>query len=182
MFAKCFSLSILSFFLLLFGCSQRNSRELRDSQKEPAILPAYSLERVTHYQYEAGVLRLRVNFDWGAYYEDRRELRIENCTFVYYDNDGSEISSGRSKKATIYRDTSRLVAEENVVIVSKINRGMLETDYLEWRGDDSQFVTESYVTITRHNGDTLRGVGMITDVALNYVTIKRDVRGSFEAD
>ena len=59
---------------------------------------------------------------------------------------------------------------------------MLKTDYLEWRGDSSQFVTDSFVTITRENGDTLQGTGMITDLALNYVTVKRNVRGNMEVE
>jgi LPS export ABC transporter protein LptC len=178
---RCFPLSILLFMLVLSGCSQRGGQGADRGKAEPEAVPAYSLEDVTHYQYDDGVLRLKVNFDRGAYYDDRQELRIENCMFVYYDSDGNEVSTGRSRRATIHRESSQLIAEEDVVIVSEVNRGRLETDYLEWRGDESQFVTESYVTITRDNGDTLQGVGMITDMALNYVTIKRDVRGSFEA-
>jgi LPS export ABC transporter protein LptC len=165
--------------VLFTGCAGSMSDKPTPMTEKPDIFPAYSLEDVTHYQYESGVLRLRVDFDRGYYYDELKELRIENCTFVYYDRNEEEISSGHSRKATLYQNESLLVAEDEVVIFSKINRGTLETDYLEWRGNDSQFVTDRFVTITRYNGDTLQGIGMITDMALNYVTIERDVKGSF---
>jgi len=176
--------TLVMFFILVLaaGCSRHgrdSSTVIQDVQEET---PSYSLEEVTHYQYEDGMLRVKVFFDRGDFYDDRQELRVENCTFVYYDIDGYEVSTGRSKRAVLYQNSSLLVAEDDVVIVSQVNRGMLETDYLEWRGVDSQFVTDRFVTITRENGDTLQGIGMITDVALNYVTIKRDVKGSFRAD
>jgi LPS export ABC transporter protein LptC len=166
---------------LLFGC-ERADTQGEYGTNEAGALPTYSLKGVTHFQYENGILRQRVDFDQGDYYEDLQELRIENCRFVYYDCDGTVVSRGHSKKANLFIRESRLVAEEDVVIVSEVNRGRLETDYLEWQGDESRFVTEEFVTITRYNGDILQGIGMITDVALNYVTIKSDVKGSFQTE
>ena len=146
----------------------------------PEILPTNSLEDVTHYQYEAGNLMLKVMIEHGDFFDELQELRVENCRFVYYDIYGNRVSTGHSRKAILYEGNSRLVAEDNVVVISEENGGRLETDYLEWRGDSAQFVTESFVILTRENGDTLQGIGMITDVALNYVTVKRNVRGSLE--
>ncbi len=163
-----------------FGCSQRDRENEPDSAGAPEILPTYSLEDVTHYQYEAGNLMLKVMFEHGDFFDELQELRVENCRFVYYDIYGNRVSTGHSRKAILYEGNARLVAEDNVVVISEENGGRLETDYLEWRGDSAQFITESFVTITRENGDTLQGIGMITDVALNYVTVKRNVRGSLE--
>jgi len=170
---------LISAALTLGSCIKSTEVKPVAVTEEPEAVPAYILKDVTHFQYASGMLRLKIDFDLGYYYEEAGELRIENCNFVYYDRTEEEISLGRSKKATLYQKGSLLVAEDEVVIVSKTNRATLETDYLEWQGGESQFVTDSFVTITRENGDMLQGIGMITDVALNYVTIKQDVRGSF---
>jgi hypothetical protein len=81
------SLPVLLLGILIFftGCGISTSEKLPVMTEEPDIFPAYSLEDVTHYQYESGVLRLRVDFVRGYYYDELKELRIENCTFVYYD-------------------------------------------------------------------------------------------------
>jgi LPS export ABC transporter protein LptC len=178
---KCYIL-ILLMVSTCSGCSPRKGEVTAGSDDNQEVLPAYSLEDVTHYQYEAGNLMLKIMFEKGDFYDEQQELRVEKCSFVYYDIDGNRVSTGRSRKAVLYKGRSQLVAEDDVVVISEENGGMLQTDYLEWRGDSAQFVTESFVTITRQNGDTLQGIGMITDVALNYVTVKRDVRGSIEAE
>ena len=176
-----FSLAILLLYTFL-GCTRSDRKSEAGSGEVPVVLPAYSLEAVTHYQYEAGKLKIMVMFEYGDFFEELGELRVEKCRFVYYDSNGDSVSSGHSNKATLYEGNSLLAAEDNVVVTSEENRAMLKTDYLEWRGDSSQFVTDRFVTITRENGDTLQGTGMITDLALNYVTVQRDVKGSMEAE
>ena len=103
---------------------------------------------------------------------------------------GEYIKGSREKfviASKVYFPTGRDINERGVsrkhifhAVDASLKR--LQTDYLEWRGKSSQFVTDSFVTITRENGDTLQGTGMITDVALNYVTVKNNVRGSMEAE
>ena len=140
--------------------------------------PDYKLRDVVHYTYQEGDLRVMMEFENGLYYADVEELHIENCSYVYYDRFGEVESRGKSRRATLYEDDSYLEAEDDVVVISEVNGTKLETDYLEWYGTRDQFVTESFVTVTRTNGDILQGIGMTADVALNYVTIKKDVRGS----
>jgi LPS export ABC transporter protein LptC len=175
---------ILGILILCFfaGCARREKGEEPDSDGSTETLPAYRLENVTHYQYEAGDLKIKVIFEKGDFFEEFQELRIEECRFVYYDSNGNSVSRGHSNKATLYEGNSLLVAEDDVVVTSEENGATLKTDYLEWRGDSSQFVTDRFVTITRENGDILQGTGLITDLALNYVTVKRNVEGSMEAE
>jgi LPS export ABC transporter protein LptC len=94
-------------------------------------------------------------FDSGSFFSGTDELHIENSSFVYYDSYGSILSRGRSKTATLFKNKAQLIAENDVVVVSEVNGGVLTTDYLEWHGDRSQFTTESFVTITRKNGRVL---------------------------
>ena len=108
--------------LLLAGCSEGKKGKKREGvTAEKERLPDYVLNGVTHAYYEEGALRLQVVFEKGAYYNGQQELSVENCTYIYYDTKGNILSRGRSKRATLFSDRSRLVAEDDVVIVSELN-------------------------------------------------------------
>jgi len=175
---------LLLIFLLPLSGSGIKSREgyVASPQSRNTVLPEYILKEVRHYHYEEGVLRMEASFEAGEYYASSGELYIENCNFLYYDKNGTLVSRGSSEKARLYGDRSLINAENNVLIVSEVNGTLLETDYLEWHGEDERFVTESDVVITRKNGDMLSGRGMIADLALRFITIKSDVKGSFRGD
>ena len=170
-----FTFSVLIFFS---GCG--NLSRIGDSQKEEQsreTLPAYVMQDVTYYYYSDGYLQVKMDFETGEYYAEKEELRIANCTYLYYDINENILSRGRSKSATIHTDRSLIIAEDEVVIISELNGGVLETDRLEWHGEKEQFLTESYVRLTRKNIDSITGKGMVADIALRKVTIKKDVRG-----
>ena len=173
---------LLAAFLILAGCegAGKGIRDRREAAaKEEASLPEYVLEGVVHSYYERGTLKLQVTFERGVYYKSADKLAVENCLYVYYDNMGKVISRGRSKRAKLFGKEARLVAEEDVVVVSEANGGVLKTGYLEWSGRKNQFTTDDFVTITRTNGDRIAGKGMIADLGLRFVTIKRNVKGHF---
>jgi len=156
------------------------------NREDSGIIPQenradYVTRDVVHYSYEHGVLKLKIDFEHGEYYSGQGELLVENCSFVYYDNNGETVSRGSSKRAKLMEGKSILIAEGNVEVVSEINRGKLNTQYLEWHGQEDQFVTPSFVTFTRENGDKLSGTGMIADIGLQVITINRDVRGVIES-
>ncbi|UCB47223.1 MAG: LPS export ABC transporter periplasmic protein LptC [Spirochaetota bacterium] len=172
---------MLFFFALLFpGYGMKKDVDEVEDIDEGTEIPDYILHDVIHFHYEEGSLKVKVNFEKGNYYNDQGELRVENCQFVYYDIDNDVVSRGSSDRAKLYSDDSKLVAEENVVVISEENKGKLETEYLEWHGNDNQFTSDRFVKITQENGDTISGVGLIADVGLKRVTIKKDVKGSFK--
>jgi LPS export ABC transporter protein LptC len=175
--AFCAALSLL----VSSGCADRR-RETKTAEETSGEiqLPEYILRGVTHSFYERGVLKLRVDFEKGSYFADRHELAVVNCAYIYYDTKGNVLSRGRSKRATLLSGSSRLVAEDDVVVVSEVNGGVLKTDRLEWLGEKNQFSTNDFVTVTRVNGDMISGKGMIADLALRVVTIKRNVKGHFQ--
>ncbi|MFW6138750.1 MAG: LPS export ABC transporter periplasmic protein LptC [Spirochaetota bacterium] len=150
------------------------------SEQEP--LPEYVVYDVTHYHYQNGHLRVEIRFDRGEFYSEDNQLHVENCNFVYYDINGNVLSRGSSKRAVLFRKNSVLIARKDVKVVSEVNQATLETQYLRWSGETNQYTTDEFVTITRKNGDWVSGVGMVADVALEYVAIKKDVRGSFMPD
>jgi len=170
---------ILFVIFISFNCSSREKTKTEDSNSNKSPIPDYIFHDVIHYHYENGTLKTKIVFEKGDFYSASNELSIENCSFVYYDIDGLVISRGSSKKAKVYGDQSELIAERDVVVISEENKGRLETEYLEWHGDQDQFTTDRFVTITQENGDTITGVGMTADVGLKLITIHKDVRGSF---
>jgi LPS export ABC transporter protein LptC len=165
---------------VLSGCAGVRTEKKTAAKTEGEIqLPEYILRGVTHSFYENEVIKVRVNFERGAYFAGRQELAVENCAYIYYDSKGNVLSRGRSRKATLFSGSSRLVAEDDVVVVSEVNGGVLKTARLEWQGEKNQFSTNDFVTVTRVNGDMISGKGMIADLALRVVTIKRNVKGHF---
>ncbi len=172
---------LLLFLLPAYGEGIKNGNTSDAAEYQEKILPDYALKNVKHYHYEKGILRLEVIFEDGEYYSAEQELHIENCSFLYYDIDETLISRGRSKRARIFSEQSLIIAENDVVIISEVNGGVLETEYLEWHGHEDRFVTDRPVTITRRNGDIVSGKGMIADIALRFVTLESDVRGSFRS-
>jgi len=168
-------------FSLLFSVAGCKDGILKKIEDEKIIYEEYRadyvIKDVIHYSYEHGILKLKIEFEHGEYYSDKDQLFVENCSFVYYDNSGEAVSKGSSKRARFFEGDSLLVADEDVEVVSEINRGKLNTEYLEWHGVDNKFITPSFVTFTRENGDILSGKGMIADVGLRVITINKDVRG-----
>jgi LPS export ABC transporter protein LptC len=140
-------------------------------------VPRYSLEQVQHFHYQQGDLRVKVAFEHGEFFSESGELRVEKCSFVYYDSSGAPLSRGSSQRAVLFENRSRLEASRDVEIVSAVNGATLRTEHLVWEGGENRFTTEEEVLITRENGDILQGVGMVADVALNVVTIQRNVHG-----
>ena len=159
-------------------CSKGKKEGDEALEDAAARVPDYVFHDVVHHHYENGIRKVKVVFETGWYFQD--ELLVENCSFVYYDKEGEVVSRGSSKRATLYEDGMKLIAEEDVVVISEENRGRLDTEYLEWLGSDNQFTTDRFVTITQENGDTISGIGMVDDVGLKRVTIKQDVRGSIK--
>jgi LPS export ABC transporter protein LptC len=149
------------------------------SEEDRALIPDYILNDVVHHYYEDGVKKVKIVFETGRYFSVANELLVEKCSFVYYDKKGEVVSRGNSKYARLFSDGTELIAEEDVVVISEENKGRLNTEYLEWHGNENQFTTDRFVTITQENGDTISGVGMVADIGLKKVSIKKDVKGSF---
>jgi len=179
-FVSFFCCLVSAVFLLLSGCAE--GREEKQKGQEAVQVPPppdYVLSDVVHHHYENGILRLVMTFSSGEYYSSEDVLDVEKCSYVYYDTRGRVLSRGRSQRARLFDSKSRIVAEDEVVVVSEVNGGVLRTEYLVWSGDKDQFTSDAFVNITRRNGDTISGIGLTADLALRYVTIKKNVKGYF---
>jgi LPS export ABC transporter protein LptC len=174
---------ILLICISLSGClSQGKENQINQNSDSPDPAPDYIFQDVTHYYYEDGIKKTMIMFESGEYYSEGEELYVENCTYIYYDIDGNVNSRGSSDRAKIFNNGSLIISEDNVVIISETNNAVLETEYLEWHADEEQFVTDRFVTVTRTNGDIITGYGMLADLAIRFVTINKDAKGSFKED
>ncbi|HUT66189.1 MAG TPA: LPS export ABC transporter periplasmic protein LptC [Spirochaetota bacterium] len=169
-------LFVLVFVPVVAVCSAGKEDGAEAPDEDAEKVPDYVFHDVVHHHYEDGVRKIKVIFETGRYFSD--ELLVENCRFVYYDRKGEVVSKGSSRRAKLNAEGTELIAEEDVVVISEENKGRLDTEYLEWHSSDNQFTTDRFVKITQENGDTISGVGMVADIGLKRVTIKRDVRGS----
>ena len=172
---------LLLIFIFFSGCSGKEDLFAPNGDQRERV-PDYVLRNVTHYYYEDGVKKSTIVFESGEYYSDEEELDVENCNYIYYDINGNIKSRGSSDRARVYKGGSLIISEDNVVLISETNNAVLETDYLEWHGNEEQFITDRFVKITRTNGDIITGYGMLADLALSFVTIQKDARGSFTED
>jgi len=180
---RIFILTISFMAVVLFaGCRTEEQKQISQTRQTEKELPHYSLTNVTHYHYEQDKLRVKVIFERGDFFSRENELHVENCSFVYYDRDGRKLSNGSSKRAVLYENSSLLIAEDDVVVFSAVNDARLDTEYLEWIGSEDRFSTDRFVKITRENGDILTGMGMDADVALRFITIRKNVKGSIRSE
>ena len=67
------------------------------------------------------------------------------------------------------------------VVVRNSEGLVLRTETLMWDNGKEKLLTEDFVTITRANGDVIRGYGLEADRNLERAVIKRLVRGEFHA-
>ncbi len=177
-------IGIISLLSVIFfsGCRTEEQKQISQTWQTEKELPHYSLTNVTHYHYEQDKLREKVVFERGNFFSSGNELHVENCSFVYYDRNSQKLSSGSSKRAVLYQNSSLLIAEDDVIVVSAVNGARLDTEYLEWIGSEDRFSTDRFVKITRENGDILTGIGMDADVALRFITIRKNVKGSIRSE
>ena len=180
------SLILMLCLLNLYGCKEavrykgKSSIETKNPQKKQKI-PDYIIYDVKHYHYNKGKLSVVIDFKKGVYFSDESLLKIENCSFIYYDKNGLISSKGHADRASLYMQKSFMKAWDNIEVESVKNGTKLNTSYLEWDGNKDIFITDKPVTIKRKNGDTISGIGMEADIALNIVTIKKNVKGIIKA-
>ena len=177
-----FSLILIFLLLNLSSCKKIVKYKTKISTKNKVVekkeeVPDYIIYDVKHYHYSKGKLTVRIDFEKGVYFSNESVLNIENCRFVYYDEDGEVLSKGQADRAKLYMKKSFMKAWNNIEIESVKNGTKLDTSYLEWDGNDNIFLTDKPVRIVRKNGDNISGVGMEADIALNVVTIKKNVKG-----
>jgi LPS export ABC transporter protein LptC len=77
-----------------------------------------------------------------------------------------------AERGVLYEETNDVVALGNVVVIS--DSGVtLRSDSLRWDSRRQKVMTEAFVTITRANGETLRGYGFESDANLKHLSIKK---------
>jgi LPS export ABC transporter protein LptC len=101
----------------------------------------------------------------------RRVFFKDSVAVDFYNQQGQHSSKLTAERGVLYEETNDVVALGNVVVVS--DSGVtLRSDSLRWDSRRQKVLTEAFVTITRANGETLRGYGFESDPNLKHLSIK----------
>ncbi|MGH7493417.1 MAG: LPS export ABC transporter periplasmic protein LptC [bacterium] len=102
----------------------------------------------------------------------RRVFFKDSVAVDFYNQQGQHSSKLTADGGVLYEETNDVVALGNVVVVS--DSGVtLRSDSLRWDSRRQKVLTEAFVTITRANGETLRGLGFESDPNLKHLSIKK---------
>ncbi|MCD6231669.1 LPS export ABC transporter periplasmic protein LptC [Candidatus Aerophobetes bacterium] len=88
--------------------------------------------------------------------------------------DGIPVSKGRAGKVSIDLQTSNLILEEGIKVISCLHKAELSTSTLEWKASEKKLVTEDKIIFKR--GDLItEGRGLVADTKLSQVIIKSEI-------
>jgi LPS export ABC transporter protein LptC len=102
----------------------------------------------------------------------RRVFFRDSVAVDFYNQQGQHSSKLTADGGVLYEETNDVVALGNVVVVSD-SGVILRSDSLRWDSRRQRVLTEAFVTITRANGETLRGFGFESDPNLKHLSIKK---------
>ena len=164
-------ITILSVFILFYGCEIKNSPVLKienytgpDSEMIRFILTG------TYDNKKEWILE----GDFGQTFETKREMIGENIKITFF-NDNKPISILHSKKGFVNLDTNDMRAEGNVLIYSKKNDKKLETESISWSEEQDKIISDSWVKVTEKDCITT-GKGFETDTNLDKVVIRENIK------
>ena len=104
---------------------------------------------------------------------EKKNLAKSQKIKIIYKKDNGKISTLTAKKGILKTDTSDMLAEGDVVLIS--SRGVrLETQLLNWDNAKKEFFTDLPVKLFREK-DTLTGIGLKADSELKKVKILSQV-------
>src|SRR5262245_14650397 len=102
----------------------------------------------------------------------RRVFFKDSVAVDFYNQQGQHSSKLTAERGVLYEETNDVVALGNVVVIS--DSGVtLCSDSLRWDSRRQKVMTAAFVTITRANGETLRGFGFESDANLKHLSIKK---------
>ncbi len=168
----------LIFALNMLGCSKLSDTEKPQGPKESYPLALYDdsttlrMREGSRLSWVMRTLRL-VKHDRSDRIEARPvDLRV-------YDSTGSEMVHVTSDSGTVDEAVTFLAAIGHVHGHS--HKGVdIRADSLRWNKNENRISTESKVRVISEDGDTLRGVGFVSDANLDNWQILSKVRGVFQ--
>jgi LPS export ABC transporter protein LptC len=150
----------------------------RSQQQEAVVPPSYEgpdqegwNSRIT--VSSNGRVAAVVQYSHMEKYSKRREVKFDGGIIVdFYNTEGKHTSNLVAERGLLHEETNDVEALGNVVAVS--DSGVtLRTQRLRWDNTRQKIVSNDFVTITRADGDTLRGVGFESDQNMKHYSIRK---------
>jgi len=93
-------------------------------------------------------------------------------TVVFFGREGQPISRLTSQEGWWSWETNDMQARGHVVVRSTTG-ALLETEWLAWQQDRETIQTDAPVKVMQPQGNVIMGVGMVSNLGLDRVTIRQ---------
>lgn len=125
--------------------------------------------------------RVELIADRIASYPDEGVQRFSGVTFREYGPEGEIRFEGHADEVLVYLDSEDIELTGEVRIVSYVEDGTVDTDYLYWESEGRVLRndTGSTVTVFRENGTVVEGSGLYVDGRRNTIEFRDGVSGVY---
>lgn len=170
-------IGLLFFVVILHAC-------VNDLEEVKAITKDFDLSKdvadsVRIIYSDSGMVKLIIEAPTLERYNDNSETKdvFPNGILISFFNDAGKIDSWlKADWAERIPSTQTMIAKSNVAFYN-LQNDKLQTSELIWDDKSKKIYTEKFIRITRPTiGDTLYGLGLVTDQQFNRIEIKRRIK------
>ncbi|MDH3296831.1 MAG: LPS export ABC transporter periplasmic protein LptC [Gemmatimonadota bacterium] len=127
---------------------------------------------VEHYMTADGVRRGRLLADTALTFEDASRVELRNPRIQFFDEAGVDRGLLTSASGEYDLESGDMTVHRNVVLTGSVRSGAparLETDSLAFEAASNRLTTDASWILTHQDGTVERGVGLVTDPALENI-------------
>ena len=123
---------------------------------------------------------IRLQAERVSIYPEQDIQLMKAVSFQEYDSSGELRLEGQAEEATLYLDTDNVLLQGTIRFLSTVEDAEVESEYLFWDSEAKILTSEgTEVELSRSDGSTLSGTGMVVDGRRNSVSFSSSVRGSY---
>lgn len=130
---------------------------------------------VQHYMTLDGIRRGELVADTAYTYEDASIVDFRQLQVNFFDNAGQDRGTLTAESGKYDPESGDMTVYGDVVLNGRMRgsaQARLETDSLAFKASSSQLTTDASWTLTHEDGTVERGVGLVTDPALENIETK----------
>jgi len=173
---------IVSFFLILFGCSEHNEIKAPgvgvDESSVAVVRPDEQIKNAQITLFDGSVKTVDILADYIEKYNKRDSALAWGLDVTFFDSEGKVSSKLFADSGLIRESINYMIANGNVVVINE-DSSRLETEQLIWHGKNDKIENDVFVRLYQH-GDTLEGIGFEAYRPYKGFKIKRQGKGVFE--
>jgi len=166
------------FFLLLFLSLAACGEDGAETGGAPSVFSDGAdqvMFGVEHYMTLDGIRRGKMVADTAYTYEDASIVDFRQLQINFFDDAGNDRGTLTSDSGKYNSESGDMTVYGDVVLNGRMQgnaRARLETDSLAYLASSNQLTTEASWILTHEDGTVERGVGLVTDPALENIEAK----------